>query len=175
MAPICAEFAITVSDFRKASYYALFLRYRRPFLFLFLAAAGAALYALGAALGLGAANPLVFLLSGAYCLWGLVMAIGEEKNIRAYVRSAGSLLGLSCRATLTEGAFQYEIPKRQVRVTAAYSDLACAFELQALFLLYTSPKDVYLLPKRALTEKECGQVRALLRDALKDRFATRFR
>ena len=174
MESICAEFTITVSDFRKASYYGLFLRYRRPFRILTVVVAGALLYALGAWIGFGPANPLVFLLAGAYLLWGIFMAIGVEKNIRTYLKSGSSLLGLPCRITLEKTRFRYEIPEKQVNVAKEYKSLACAFELHALFMLYLTHAEVYLLPKRARTDEQNAFLRARLKDTLKDRFATRF-
>ena len=174
MEPIRAEFRLTVPDLRKASYYGLFLRYRRPFLFLFLIVAGALLYALAAALGFGTANPLVFFLAAAYALWGLVMAAGVEKGIRAVLSAPDCPVGCDCRATLEPKRFRYEIPQRGADASFAYAKLACAFELHALFLLYTTPRDVYLLPKRALTEEQAAALRGALRKEMKDRFSTRF-
>lgn len=174
MEPIRAEYRVSVADFRKASYYGLFLRYRKPFLFLFLVIAGALLYALAAALGLGTANPLVFFLAAAYAVWGLLLAAGTEKTIRAALSAPDSLIGCEFRMTLDAKRFRLEIPDRRADVTCAYAKLACAFELHALFLLYATARDVYLLPKRALTKEQCGALRLALRKELKERFFTRF-
>lgn len=171
---IQAEYNITVTDFRKASYYGLFLRYRKPFLFLFIVIVGALLYELAAALGFGTANSLVFFLTAAYVVWGFVIAANTEKEIRAYLNSSGCLIGCECRMTLDAKCFRFKIPQKNVDVTYAYKMLACAFELHALFLLYTTPQDVYLLPKRALTTEQNVILRNVLKKELQKRFATRF-
>ena len=174
METIQTRFEIGVPDFRRASYYGLFLRYRKPFLFLFIVLIGALLYAIAAAFGFGTANPLVFFLAAAYAVWGLVMAAGLEKGIRAYIRSPGSLIGCGCEMTLDAKHMRLRIPERNVDVTAAYAKLACAFELHALFMLYTTPRQTYLLPKRALTAEQTADLRAVLKKEMKDRFSTRF-
>lgn len=174
MEPIRTAYRVTVSDFRKASDYGLFLRYRKPFLFLFLVVGGALLYALAAAFGFGAANPLVFFLAAAYAVWGLVMAAGVEKGIRSYLSSPDSLLGVEFEAELDRKRMHLRIPERGVDVTAAYAKMAAAFELHALFMLYTTPQQVYLLPKRALTREQAGALRGALQEEMKDRFSTRF-
>ena len=93
---------------------------------------------------------------------------------RTYLKSGSSLLGLPCRITLEKTRFRYEIPEKQVNVAKEYKSLACAFELHALFMLYLTHAEVYLLPKRALTDEQNAFLRARLKDTLKDRFATRF-
>ncbi|MBR1409326.1 MAG: YcxB family protein [Clostridia bacterium] len=174
MEPIRTAYRITVADFRQASYYGLFLRYRKPFLFLFLVVGGALLYALAAALGFGTANPLVFFLAAAYAFWGLVMAAGVEKGIRAYLRSPDSLLGCEFTAVLDAKRIRLCVAGKGIDVTAAYAKLACAFELHALFMLYTTPQQVYLLPKRALTQEQAAAFRGALKKEMKERFGTRF-
>ena len=174
METIGTRYQITVSDFRKASYYGLFLRYRRPLLFLAVVIAGALLYALAAALGLGQANPLVFLLAAAYAVWGLILAIGVEKSIGAYLRAPDNLLGCTFEAQMDSRRIRIRIPERNVDVAMAYAKLACAFELHALFMLYITPKEVYLLPKRALKDGQIAALREALKKNLKERFSTRF-
>ena len=67
------SYTVTVSDFRRASYFGLFLRHRRPLQILFVVTAGCILYAAGGLLGFGTVNPLVFFLGGAYLIWGLFL------------------------------------------------------------------------------------------------------
>ena len=47
MEKIQVEYKVTVSDFRKASYYGLFLRHRRPLQIMFAVLIGAVLYGTG--------------------------------------------------------------------------------------------------------------------------------
>lgn len=53
MEKIQTEYTVTVSDFRQASYYGLFLRHRRPLQIMFAVLLAAALYGIGSSLGLG--------------------------------------------------------------------------------------------------------------------------
>ena len=71
MEKIQTEYTVTVSDFRQASYYGLFLRHRRPLQIMFAVLLAAALYGIGSSLGLGTPNPLVFLIAAAYLVPGL--------------------------------------------------------------------------------------------------------
>lgn len=167
-------YQITVSDYRKAAYYGLFLRCRTPFRILFLVLIFALIYAIAAAYGLGTANPLVFFLAAAYLVWGLVMFAGTESSIRAYLKSPNCLLGCDLRVTLDDTRARVDVPPRGVNESYALGRLSCAFELHALFLLYATPRQAYLLPKRALSEEEQIALRATLRRRLGDRFGTRF-
>lgn len=69
MQTIHVNYFITVSDFRKATYYGLFLRHRRALQIMFLVLGVSILYAIGGALGLGTVNYLVFFLALAYLIW----------------------------------------------------------------------------------------------------------
>ena len=68
MQTIHVNYSITVSDFRKATYYGLFLRHRRALQIMFLVLGVSILYAIGGALALGTVNYLVFFLALAYLI-----------------------------------------------------------------------------------------------------------
>lgn len=175
MEKIQVNYTVTVSDFRKASYYGLFLRRRRPLQILFLVLAGAVLYGIGASLGLGRANPLVFLLAAAYLCWGLLLFAGVERGIRRYLRAPENFLGCAYTAVLESHRVQFEIPERNIKVSRQINSLACVFELSQIFMIYVSAQDLYILPCRALTEEQRSALRQTFRQRLGDRFATRFR
>jgi len=168
------EYQIGVSDFRKASYYGLFLRQRRALLIFFAVLLVSALYAAGAAIGLGKVNLLVFFLAAAYLVWALFLFAGEERQIGAYLRREDNLLGETFRMRMDDKSMRMEIPSRGVSFSRTWERLACAFELSDLFLLYLTPQDVYLLPKRVLRPEEIAALRQTLRLRLGDRFGTRF-
>ena len=174
MPEISVHYQISLSDFRKASYYGLFLRQRRPLLLFFAVLAVVVLYAVGAAAGLGKANPFVFLLGGAYLVWALLLFAGTEKQIRSYLRREDSLLGTELRITLNEKGLRMEIPSRGIRFARSWKQLAAVFELNDLFLFYLSGQDVYLLPKRYLSEEEQDHLRRYLHHRIADRFSSRF-
>ena len=174
MKKIAAEFQLAVGEFRMASYYGLFLRHRSALRILFAVLLVAVVYAIGACAGLGEANPLVFFLAGAYLIWGLLLFAGAEKDIRSYLRRPDSLISCSYRVFVEDRRLRVEIPERKLRESCNLHSLACCFELSALFLFYTTPQNVYLLPKRALTEEETQALRAELAACLKGRFSSRF-
>ena len=90
MKKIEASFHAELTDFRRASYYGLFLRHRRALQILFLVLGAALLYYIGARINLGTPNPLVFFLAAAYLVWGLLLFAGAEKEIRRYIKSPDS-------------------------------------------------------------------------------------
>ena len=174
MSTIRVQYQIGLSDFRKASYYGLFLRERKPLLIFFCVMGFAILYGLGAFLSLGNANPFVFLIAGAYLVWALFLFAGTEKQIRTYMRREDSILGVELCMTLDDRNMQMEIPSRKIRYSRAWNRLAAAFELNDLFLLYLSAEDVCLLPKRVLQPEEQKALRLTLKAKLQDRFSSRF-
>ena len=174
MKRIEAAFTLSLGEFRMASYYGLFLRHRRALQILF----GVLLFALvnyvGAVLGLGEPNPLVFLLAGAYLVWGLLLFAGTELNIRRYLRTPQNLIGCKYRMTVEGHHMWIEIPEREITDSCSLHRLACCFELNAVFLFYTTPQDVYILPKRVLQDGGAEALRTMLAADLKDRFSSRF-
>lgn len=175
MDKICVEYQITVSDFRQATYYGLFLRHRTALRIMFVVLAVAVLYAIGGSLGLGTINPLVLFLGLAYLLWGLFLFAGAEKGIRAYLRSKDSMIGCTYRAELEEHRIRLEVPDRDIHFSCPVHKLTCVFEFSGLFLIYTSLQDVYLLPTRCLTQEQRAALRSNFRTRLGENFGSRFR
>ena len=174
MSTIRVQYQINLADYRKASYYGLFLRERKPLLIFFCVMAFALLYAVGARFGLGEANPLVFLIAGAYLVWALLLFAETEKKIRVYMRKEDSLIGVDLCMTLDDRTMQMEIPNRKIHFTRAWNKLSAVFELNDLFLFYLSAQDVCLLPKRVLQVNEQEVLRQTLKIKLEERFSSRF-
>ena len=97
MQTIHVNYSITVSDFRKATYYGLFLRHRRALQIMFLVLGVSILYAIGGALGLGTVNYLVFFLALAYLIWGIFLFAGAEKGIRQHIAQVCNLPARCCK------------------------------------------------------------------------------
>ena len=174
MKKIAAEFRLVVGEFRMASYYGLFLRHRRALQIMFLVLAVAVLYYIGAVVKLGSPNPLVFFLAAAYLIWGLLLFAGAEKEIRRYIRRPDSLIGCEYKIYVESHRLRVEIPERKIRENHNLHSLAGSFELGSLFLFYTTPQNVYLLPKRALDPEDVETLRAELASCLGERFYSRF-
>ena len=175
MDKISVEYQVTVSDFRQATYFGLFQRHRLPLRIMFVVLIVAVLYGIGASLGLGTVNPLVFLIAAASLIWGLLLFAGAEKGIRQYLRSEASLVGCTFRAELESHRIRLEIPQKKIQVTAQVNQLACVFELSSLFMIYTSMQDVYLLPHRCLSTEQRIAMRKNFRERLGNNFGSRFK
>ena len=175
MSDIRIHYQVSLSDYRKASYYGLFLRHRIPLLIFFGVLLFSVLYAIGAAADFGRPNPFVFLLAGAYLVWALILFAGNERQIRSYLRREDCLLGVELCLLLNEKSLTMQIPSRGIRFSRLWNRLAAAFELNDQFLFYLSAQEVYLRPKRYLSAEETEALRTLLSSRLQDRFSSRWR
>lgn len=175
MEKITVEYQITVSDFRKATYYGLFLRHRTALRIMFVVLAVAVLYAIAGSLGLGTVNPLVLFLGAGYLVWGIFLFAGAEKGVRAYLRSEHSMIGQTYQMELDSHRIRVDVPDRDIHFSTPVNKLACAFEFSTMFLIYTSLQDVYLLPVRCLTDAQRAALRTNFRQRLEDNFGSRFR
>lgn len=175
MEKISAEYQVTVADFRQATYFGLFQRHRTALRIMFVVLIVAVLYAAAGALGFGTINYLVLFIAAAYLIWGLLLFAGTEKGIRAYLKSDQCLIGCTFRVELESHRFRLEIPERKIHVAGQLGQLACAFELSSLFLIYTSMQDVYILPHRAITPEQRIALRQALRERVGENFGSRFK
>lgn len=171
---IRAEFEVTVSDFRKASYYGMFLQYRKPLRIMFVVLGVAIIYGIAGYMGAGKVNYWVFFLAVAYLIWGLLMFARTERIILQYVKRPDSFVGCRYIVTIDTHKITFEIPERKSQFSTQMSKLTCAFELKDLFLIYVSTQQAYILPCRAMTEQQRQAFRGMLRERLGGNFGTRF-
>lgn len=175
MDKIFVEYQVTVSDFRRATYYGLVNQHRTPLRILFAVLIVAVGYVLlGSLLNLDGFNPLVLFLAAAYLVWGILLFAGAERGIRQYIRRPDSLVGCTYRMELESHRVTVEVPERKIRFSVPVSQLACVFELSGMFLIYHTVQDTYILPCRCLTDGERAALRANFRKKLGDRFGSRF-
>jgi len=176
MERIDVSYQVTLKDFRMATYFGMFQRYRNPLriMFVVLIAAGV-YYFLGTQLDLGPMNYLVFFLAAAYLLWGLVLFAGAENGIRTYLRSENSMIGCTYHATLDTHRVRMRVSERKIDISAPLSQLACVFEISTMFLIYVSAQDAYILPHRCLTEEQRIALRENFRERMGEYFNTRFK
>lgn len=174
MREIEIDYTVTLTDFRRASYYGLFLRYKKPLLIMFLAVFGGILYAVAGFSGAGAVNYLVLFIAAAYLVWGLVIFSGAEKNIRKYLRSPDNLIGCEYHLIFDRNRIRITVPEREISENYAVSKLACVFELSSMFLVYPNVQETYIIPVRAMSNEQRTEMRNCFRSVLKDRFGSRF-
>ena len=171
---ISAEYELLVDDFRKASYYVLFLRKRMPLLLMFLAIAAAVLYAVGCYLLGRDTNALPLLIAAAYAVWGLVLFAQNEKRIRQYIKSDSSMIGANYVLIIERDRLLVKVAEREISFSLRLNKLESAIEMSSMFLLFQNAEDFYILPRRALDSEALRELRARLTTSLKERFVSRF-
>ena len=176
MNKISVEYQVTVSDFRRATYYGLVNQHRTPLRIMVVVIAVAIVYALlGSLLNLGGFNPLVVFLAAAYLVWGILLFAGAERRIRQYIGQKDCLVGCTYRMELESHRVEVAVPERKIRFSVPVNQLACVIELSGMFLIYHTAQDAYILPNRRLTDGQRADLRANFRKKLGERFASRFK
>ncbi len=169
-----ATYQITLSDFRKATYYGLSLRHQRSLGIMFLVLLISLFYTIAAFLGLWKLYMLIPFVAVAYLIWGLILFAGAERGIKNYLKNPNCIIGKNHKTTLDAKHVHIQIPECKVNTSYPISKLACVFELSTLFLIYISIQDLYILPKRALEDGESDFLRENFRTQLGTRFYTRY-
>lgn len=169
-----ATYQITLSDFRKATYYGLSLRHQRSLGIMFLVLLIGFFYTIAAFLGFWKLYMLIPFISVAYLIWGLILFAGAERGIKNYLKNPNCIIGKNHKTTLDAKHVHIQIPECKVNTSYPISKLACVFELSTLFLIYISIQDLYILPKRALEDGESDFLRENFRTQLGTRFYTRY-
>lgn len=160
----------SVGDFRKAMYYALVIRYHRPFQILAIVLGFTVIYAFAGACGLGTPNPMVFCIAGAYLVWALVMACGVERQIQRSLRQTGNPVGADVRLVATTHSLAWSIPSLMVHGDVQMARLSAVFHISGLFLVYLDARSTLLIPERDLSQADID----FLDDAFRNRLGGRF-
>ena len=169
MNKIEVSYPLTVSDYRRASYYGLALRQHkliRPMLLL----VGFALTAALSALVWGEGAKLAAALCALWVVWLLTIFAGAERDIRRYVKHPDTMIGCEYHMTLESHRIQIRVPERKIHYSVKVNDLAAVFELSGQFLIYISTQDTYILPFRVLTREQQEELKETFRRHLGERF-----
>lgn len=169
-----AEYVLNIHDFRRATYYGLFVRYILALRIMVLVVAGSVAYAVAGYLGFISVSPLIFFIAVAYLVWAALIFGKAERNMRSYMKSRQSLLGCAYEIELTKTRIRLRIPERDLDVAFSVSELYCVFEISSLFLIYVSAEQVYIVPKRAFSDEDAEAIRKNFSAKLDKRFRTRF-
>lgn len=175
MKSIQVTYTITVQDYRNASYYIASLQHRRALQVLAVFLAGGLIYLYGLAARLWTVHYLAVFVLAAYLIWGLVFFAGIERNIRKYLLSPECMVGCTFSALLESNHLYFQVPERNIRHSCAVNRLTAVFELSRLFLLFISPQELYILPKRALSTEEIDELCESFSKRLPDRFSAQTR
>ena len=169
MNKIEVSYPLTVSDYRRASYYGLAIRQYKSLRF-FIILVGFALVALMSALLYDQGAKLAAALCVLCIIWLLTIFAGAERDIRRYVKHPETMIGCEYQMTLESHRIQIRVPERKIRWSVKINDLAAVFEMNGLFLIYLSAQDAYILPFRVLTKAQREELKDTFRRHLGERF-----
>lgn len=174
MFPFEVEYAVTVKDLRKATYYSTVRENRKSFLLMFIAIGAAVIYAVAVSLGAELSATFLYFIGAAYAVWGLIKFGKAERSIRAYLKSENNLLETTYKTTFSTADIRFTVPSRGLDNKYGYGKIVYAFELYDLMMFYINGEQVYIVPKRAIDKEKQDALRGLLRKKLPGRFLTRF-
>lgn len=173
MRSIQTNYTITVQDYRNSSYYIAALQHRRALQVLAVFLAGGLVYLYGLVAELWAVNYFAAFLIVAYLVWGLVFFARIERSIRKYMLSPECMIGCDFSMLLEDNRLRVQVPAQGIDHSCMVNRLSAVFELSQLFLLFISPQQLYILPKRALETDEIEALRDNFSKRLPERFSTR--
>lgn len=174
MEAITLNFTVTVSDFREASYYGLFMRRRNAFQIAAIVLLALFVYGVLCFHQVLPIEPFLLFPAGAYLIWFLLILANEERQILRYTRSPDTLIGASYTASFDNSQFSFSLPDRDFCVSGTVSELTCAFELSRCFLIYATQEQLFIVPVRQMSQEEIKTLRKILQTGLNSRFATPF-
>ena len=155
------NFTVDVKDFREATYYSLFMQKRNFFRAAVVVIAACFIY-------------VVLAINKVYLVWILVLLAGEERKIRAYVKSPDNLLGAEYTARFGSRLVSFEIPAKKFKVSGNLSDIPAAFELTNVFLVYANREQTFIIPTRCMSKAQIKELRKMLSHGIGERFYTMF-
>lgn len=174
MFPISSRFSLTIEDFRRASYFGFIKRMRTALRVMSAVIVGAIVYTVVQYVARGRMDYLGLFVVAAYVVWLAYQLVRVERGIRAYYLSADSLLGCEQTILFERDCLRIVIAAKKIDIAQPYPQLAFAFELSSLFLVYMTSEAVYVVPKRCLSDDDVRSIRALLHRKLADRFESRY-
>ena len=177
MKTIEANYQISISDFRKSMYYGLTLRYNKAIKIMLFVLLICIIYIIAGFSGVWKINSLIPFIGIAYLIWGLLLFANAERSIRNYISDPNCFIGKQYKITLEAKRVHIQIPECKVNTSYSISKLACVFEISDMFLIYITMRDLYILPKRALIDKdaESRDLRENFKVQLGERFYTHFK
>lgn len=169
MNKIEVSYPLTISDYRRASYYGLAIRQYKSLRF-FIILVGFALVALMSTLMYGQGEKMAAALCAMCIVWLLTLFAQTEAGIRRYVKHPETMIGCEYQMTLESHRIQIKVPERKVNWSVKVNDLVAVFEMNGLFLIYISAQDAYILPFRVLTKEQRETLKDTFQRHLGDRF-----
>ena len=174
MDKLTIQYRVLATDFREASYYALFLRKKTGFRLAAAVLLSFFVYAVLCVNGVFEMEPLAAFVAAAYLIWCLLQLASAERAILRYTKAPDSLIGAEYIAVFGHRHFSISLPVRDFHLSGEISDLTFAFELTHCFLLYVTDQQMFIIPTRNMTTAEAETLRHLLSTTLTSRFHSLF-
>ena len=160
METLKTSFVLTPSDLRRAAGYASVFRNRRGMTFCSLMLLGIAVHSVGSLLSLWPPVSLIPYLSIPFFAWILVVLGTANLRVLRLIRTSDAVNVLYHAAIDSEGIL-LSIPDQKSATHYEFSKLSCIMETRTQFLFYITPQDMFLIPKRALSNDEIEIIKLL--------------
>ena len=175
MYPIVYQFRLTVDDYREMTFFSTFSFHRWQNIAILISWITAI-----TAFTLDLAKAIV--LSQTIHLCALMVTVTMPMlfvsylvRIRHFKQSGSSYLKKTHTVLLGKDEVQYRESGNNRTGVDKWDDIAYAIETAHLFLLYRTPNNAVLLPKRGVSEEKIREMRSCLRENLGVRFKIRCR
>lgn len=166
---IDVTYPLTISDYRRASYYGLAIRQYKILRFLIILI-GLSVTSIFTAVLWNRGTELAVILTCISVIWLLTLFSSMERGIRRYLKTPNNMIGCEYHVTLESHRIEIRVPERKVNYSVKINDLIAVFELNGLFMIYISSQDAYLLPFRVLTKEQQETLKDVFRRHLGERF-----
>lgn len=166
------KFQVSLSDFREASYFGMFMRKRKAFRVAIGVLFFTVVYLILWKCGVVHMIPALLCISCAYLVWVLCMLAGTEWQISKYVKQPHNLIGREYHAHFDGDSFTFDIPAQKFHVCGKTNELSGAYELFHCFLIYVTAQQLFILPIKAMGTNEVLELRIILKKELGNRFSS---
>lgn len=175
MDQVKVDYQVTLSDFRRAYFYVMWVRCRKYIEFVAMLFAADLCYTLFVLAGKAVYTPVTFFIALGCIIYFLFLLFSTERGIQSGRKNAGNLIDQRFLMTIDENSVRVQVPSQGIDRYTPMKKLFCVFETKSLFLIYTSGQELHLLPHRAYSSSERRQIRTWFRKEIPDRFSSRFR
>ena len=168
------RYRVTMKAYHQAAIYGLIMRNRLLFRMGILAVLAVAGYVVFALRGMVEMSFLPVYIAVAYLIWMLVLLGREEQNIYRYAKSKDSLIGTEYILRFDAHTIAFEVCRTGGKISAAMKKLPAVVEMSGFYLFYVDTAECFLVPGSALRDEQRAALREALKEALGDRFVSRY-